>query len=291
MQEEDAKRRLAILRGEAPPPPAEAPLEPPARKDAENAAGPQSRKSGSTWERKKRKHAGEDDTEFELRMARERVAQQDASLAPARNSSSAAPLVNKDGHIDLFGDEKARMHAEKNEEAEREAAKKKRELEDQYTMRFSNAAGKAGLEKKPWYAADGAAMAPETFDPPSKDVWGNEDLGRKQREMDRLSSGDPLAMMKKGASKARGIRKAREKLQKEREAELSQLIKEERRKAKHERGEERRRKREEDGGRRVRRRDNERREGRSGERDSDRRRDRSASPRSDRERHHRRRDH
>ena len=282
MQEEDANRRLAILRGEVPPsPPAEAPLNRAVDKDLGDFPG-----SGPTRERKKRKRTGEDDTEFELRLARERASREEASPALIRKSHSKAPLVNKEGHIDLFGDEKARMHAEKNEEAMREAAKRKREFEDQYTMRFSNAAGKAGLEKGPWYAAAGAVMAPETFDPPSRDVWGNDDPGRKQREIARLSAGDPLAMMKKGASKAKEVRKAREKLQKERDDELNQLIKGERKKARHEESSQKRKRQEERDSRREPRRDKERRE-----KDSDKRRERSASPRKDRERQHRRRDH
>ncbi|OHW96586.1 homocitrate synthase [Colletotrichum incanum] len=139
MQEIDAERRLAILRGEEPPPlpPTEAPEDEPRPRDRD--AGPVGR------ERKKRKRAGEDDTEFELRVARERADAVHPSNEALRQSTSSAPIVDSTGHIDLFGEERKQGRHLKNEEAEKEAAKKKKELEDQYTMRFSNAAGRDGM--------------------------------------------------------------------------------------------------------------------------------------------------
>ncbi|GJC83732.1 uncharacterized protein ColLi_06570 [Colletotrichum liriopes] len=191
MQEVDAERRLAILRGEVPPPlpPTETPEDETRPRDRD--AGPVGR------ERKKRKRAGEDDTEFELRVAQERADVVQTSNEALRQSTSSAPIVDSTGHIDLFGEERKQGRHLKNEEAEKEAAKKKKELEDQYTMRFSNAAGRDGLVG-PWYAASGAISE---FEPPSKDAWGNEDPGRKKRDAERIVSNDPLAMMKMGASR------------------------------------------------------------------------------------------
>ncbi|GKT56288.1 putative blastn match against entry EMBL [Colletotrichum tofieldiae] len=139
MQEVDAERRLAILRGEVPPPlpPTETPEDETRPRDRD--AGPVGR------ERKKRKRAGEDDTEFELRVAKERADVVQTSNEALRQSTSSAPIVDSTGHIDLFGEERKQGRHLKNEEAEKEAAKKKKELEDQYTMRFSNAAGRDGL--------------------------------------------------------------------------------------------------------------------------------------------------
>ncbi|KAI8672131.1 Cir-N domain-containing protein [Fusarium sp. Ph1] len=216
MQETDAQRRLAILRGEAPPliedaEPSTAD-EPPARENTH---------SGSM--RRKRKRPGEDDTDFEMRVARERDNMAVVSVESERKPTSSAPIVDHAGHIDLFGDEKLRAHAEKNEEAEKEAKKKKQSYEDQYTMRFSNAAGKDGA-LQPWYSQSDAA-APDAS---SKDVWGNQDPKRKERDIKRIVSNDPLAMMKQGASKVRELKQERKRFQEERDEELKQMRREDR---------------------------------------------------------------
>ncbi|KAI1417892.1 hypothetical protein F5Y13DRAFT_32975 [Hypoxylon sp. FL1857] len=229
-QEVDAERRLAILRGEVPPslPPTPSNVddEAPSRKRDRDGEP-----EGPSWgrERKKRKRVGEDDTDFELRLARERAgAPQTTSDALVKRGTSNAPLVDHTGHINLFPEERA--VPQRNEEAEKEAAKKKREYEDQYTMRFSNAAGKEGLVG-PWYAKGGdmKEIVDGNLDAPSKDVWGNEDPRRKEREAARVVANDPLAMMKRGAAKVREVEKERRQLNEERERELKQLRKEERR--------------------------------------------------------------
>ncbi|KAH7249421.1 hypothetical protein B0J15DRAFT_497625 [Fusarium solani] len=263
MQETDAQRRLAILRGEAPPPIEDAEPsradEPPARETTH---------SGSM--RRKRKRPGEDDTDFEMRVARERDNMAVVSVESERKPTSSAPIVDHAGHIDLFGDEKLRAHAEKNEEAEKEAKKKKQSYEDQYTMRFSNAAGKDGA-LQPWYSQSDAA-APDAS---SKDVWGNQDPKRKERDIKRIVSNDPLAMMKQGASKVRELKQERKRFQEERDEELKQMRREDRHR-------ERRRRRHEEGGR-----GGDRSRGRDGERSSTRheeRRHRSRDRRDDRDR-------
>ncbi|TDZ39682.1 Uncharacterized protein C8035_v005440 [Colletotrichum spinosum] len=204
MQEVDAERRLAILRGEEPPPlpPTESPEETePRRRD---------REPGVHRERKKRKRAGEDDTQFELRVAKERSVAIQVSNDALRKSTSTAPIVDASGHIDLFGEERKQGRHLKNEEAEKEAEKKKKENKDQYMMRFSNAAGRDGLVG-PWYANSASRAELAELDQPSKDVWGNEDPGRKKRDTQRAVASDPLAMMKHGAARAREVKKERQK--------------------------------------------------------------------------------
>lgn len=227
MQQADADRRLAILRDEIPPP-----LEP----HAEPEVLPQSGGTGrhddrSAWppgSGRKRKRHGEDDTDFEMRVARERTLAGDRKPL---SSATATTLVDSRGHVSLFPEADTLPPAvEKNEEHEREVARKKRELEDQYQMRFVNAAGKDGqglTDGGPWYAsADGEASAALV---PSKDVWGREDPGRKVREAARLGAGDPLAMMKSGAAKVRELDRERRREAEERERELKMLKKEEKR--------------------------------------------------------------
>lgn len=274
MQEDDAKRRLAILRGESPPP-----IEDP-RTEARDAGHPRDAETRPHKERKKRKLPGEDVTDFELRVAKDHISK-DTTLQVAKTSSSA-PLIGRDGHFDLLGDEKARRHSEKNGEVEREKAKRKREYEDQFSMRLSNAAGKDGV-KEPWYKSAGGLST--EFNPPAKDVWGNEDPMRREREVNRLAANDPLSMMKNGAAKVREVNKARRAAQQEREEELRKLKKEQRRHERHERrDEERRHRHRRDGERRS---EGDSRRHRSERRDSHRRR-RSSSPRREHRRDERR---
>lgn len=242
----DAERRLAILRGEDPPS-----LAPPPSKgrhdsdrDADGAA------VGRGERRNKRKRAGENDTDFEMRVARSRIEGpiRDASHddeegagagAVVKHQSSSAPLVDAAGHIDLFAADPAAAparprRAEKNPEAEAEAARKKRELEDQYTMRFANAAGfRTELSKTsagPWYAAKRPDGDPQAeLAAPGKDVWGNEDPRRRDREAARVVASDPLALMKRGAAQVREVARERRAENEERERALRQLRREERR--------------------------------------------------------------
>ncbi|CAF3587127.1 unnamed protein product [Fusarium graminearum] len=217
MQEIDAQRRLAILRGEEPPPIEE----PESPKPNETSIG--DRDASHRGPRRKRKRPDEDDTDFEMRIARENENKALMKTEPERKSTSSAPIVDHNGHIDLLGDEKSRAHAEKNEEAEKEAKKKKQSYEDQFMMRLSNASGKDGV-LRPWYSqADAAAP-----DASSKDVWGNQDPNRRDRDAKRVASNDPLAMMKQGASKVRELKQDRKRFQEEREQELKNLRREER---------------------------------------------------------------
>lgn len=252
MQDADATRRLAILRGETPPPlpEPEPEIDPSdkkfARRDRDSATGFASRK---------RKRAGEDDTDFEMRIAQERAAMgekvAEELMAPPSGGSKSkeVDIIGKDGHIDLVGAAPPTTESDKNPEYEREAAKKKRELEDQYKMRFSNAAGRDGFAAgDPWYARSGSRskkgiLSKEELDAeigieaPTKDVWGNEDPRRQAREADRITSNDPLAMMKMGAKKVREIEKERRRDNEERERELKELRKDERREEKRRRRE------------------------------------------------------
>ncbi|KAK3988194.1 hypothetical protein QBC44DRAFT_106318 [Cladorrhinum sp. PSN332] len=222
MQEQDAERRLAILRGEVPPPLEDAP--PP----TDDHLPPREKDRHPSFGGRKRKRAGEDDTDFEMRLAKERAdVGNRAARELAPKQSSAPSLVDGKGHITLF--EEAKLPPQKNEEAEREAAQKKREYTDQYQMRMVNAAGRDGqglTRDGPWYAsADGDALAAV----PSKNMFGKDDPQRKVREATRLDASDPLAMMKRGAAKVKELDKERRRDNEERERELEALKKEERR--------------------------------------------------------------
>ncbi|KAL4818002.1 hypothetical protein BDW67DRAFT_20782 [Aspergillus spinulosporus] len=219
MQEVDAERRIRILRGESPPPPL-----PSSQKIPQ--AERRSRADYAGGHRKRRRLVGEDDTDRDIRLARE-----DAELALAkreelvyaRKSENDAPLHDSDGHINLFPEVKPQRQVEKNPEAVKEAADRKRCYEDQYTMRFSNAAGfRQDVGKNPWYSSShGDGFISETMS--NKDVWGNEDPLRKEREKARIDLNDPLAAMKKGIHQLKSVEEQRKKWNQERSRELDAL--------------------------------------------------------------------
>ncbi|KAH7397664.1 hypothetical protein BKA64DRAFT_672494 [Cadophora sp. MPI-SDFR-AT-0126] len=155
MQDADAQRRMQILRGEQPTPLAIEDAPRPSNSNQDGGARESASGYGYGRERKRRKKAGENDTDFEMRMAAEdRDQSREIDKQLVLRKPTEAPLVDQRGNISLFPETipSSSKIAEKNPEAEREAARKKKEYEDQYTMRFSNAAGfKQGLEK-PWYA-------------------------------------------------------------------------------------------------------------------------------------------
>ncbi|KAI1188407.1 hypothetical protein F5B17DRAFT_272642 [Nemania serpens] len=246
----EAERRLAILRGEVPPAPPSPPTSAASthrkREHTNDDDDPTARFRGG-GEHKKRKRFGEDDTDFEMRVARERAAPANTNTMTRPNKSSDAPLVDSRGHISLFPEEETEKRKgkgnrrggdapknQKNEEAEREAADKRREFEDQYTMRFANAAGREGVGvtgSGPWYASGGASVARELAEQtPGKDAFGRDDPRRRARDAARVVADDPLAMMKRGAAKVRDVERERRALNEEKARELKQLRREEKKK-------------------------------------------------------------
>jgi hypothetical protein len=228
MQEIDADRRAALLRGRTPPP---LPTEP-EQKDS----GSRKDRDGHAHGSKRRKLAGEDDTDMELRLAAATTTPNqdkngDARTLKLRNTNIDAPLTDQAGHIDLFPvDAKEAVKREKNAEVEREKRKKERALEDQYTMRFSNAAGRDGLAQ-PWYAAqqtpsqppEGPTAAQDYPSIENKNVWGNEDPRRKERAKARVMADDPLILLRQGEAQLAKYNEAKKKLRAERDRELKEL--------------------------------------------------------------------
>ena len=170
---------------------------------------------------------GEDDTDRDIRLAREdaqnAVSARDGLARSSRKDEKVnqAPIVDDRGHINLFpGDNKK---AEKNAEAEAEKKQKERSFEDQYTMRFSNAEGfkeKAG--RQPWYSSGSQMVtAPDAMS--DKNVWGNEDPMRRERERARMDINDPLAAMKRGVKQLKTTQEERKRWQDEKRKEIESL--------------------------------------------------------------------
>jgi hypothetical protein len=227
MQELDAERRAAMLRGITPPPLPEEEI----KRDERGRTRPD--RETDRDDRKRRRLAGEDDTDRDIRVASTvsgPVAHNHAAVLKLRKSTSEAPLTDDAGNINLFPiDIREAMKCEKNAEAEKEKKTKERALEDQYTMRFSNAAGKNGLQR-PWYAS--AASRPEDVAQhamatyrglENRDVWGNDDPRRQQREQVRVATNDPLASMNRAQMQLKNLRESRKKWIAERDQELGEL--------------------------------------------------------------------
>jgi hypothetical protein len=142
-------------------------------------------------------------------------------------------LTDQRGHIDLFPQALSKAPVTKNAEATQEAAKKKQEYEDQYTMRFSNAAGFKQTLENPWYsqARNSTTASPPptaaTAEPRGKDVWGNSDTRRRERDATRTAAHDPLAAMRHGAARARQVERERKAWAEEKEREVRELKREE----------------------------------------------------------------
>ena len=226
MQEVDAERRIKLLRG--------LPVDdlPQITEKLDSNRAPTERRSHSGIERKRKRIAGEDDTDRDIRNAKESqvLVSDPAGKEVKFKKSSDAPIIDKDGHIDLFPMEAPKMSKGKNPEAAAEEAKKKRELEDQYTMRFSNAAGfKQDIGERPWYSS--ASNLDEDKDDAGKDVWGNKDPRRKERQKMRVVSDDPMALMQRGVQGVRRAERERKQWREEKQKEVDELIRAEKREA------------------------------------------------------------
>jgi hypothetical protein len=219
MQEADAQGRLESLRGNDQSPATQQEHDTKASKSLDHER-----------QVKKRRIGGEDDTDRDIRLATASNSLESTPMALSKPEASGlsndAPIIDVRGHISLFPEKQPQRVDTKNAEAEAEKAKKKREFEDQYTMRFSNAAGFKQKLETPWYSSETAINTNEEEDggkDVGKDVWGNEDRGRHSREKARLDANDPLAFMKNGVKQLRDVERDRQKWQKERAQELESL--------------------------------------------------------------------
>ena len=271
MQEEDAERRMRILRGL---PVDELPEDDSTRnpsitkvagsaepryEDAQvtrdedahtSLPAPAAPLPASGRERKRRHVAGEDDTDRDMRYAVEDRAAMHEQIQRAplvKSKASDAPVVDRRGHIDLFPaearkeakdeEQKKRQKGQKDRNPERQAEeeRKKREYEDQYTMRFSNAAGfKQAVDERPWYYGSRGEDGERQDEGPTvgKDVWGNEDPKRRERERGRMVSDDPLAAIRRGVQGVRKAEKDRKEWKEQRIAEVDGSVGVERRERK-----------------------------------------------------------
>lgn len=188
---------------------------------------------------KAKRRRGEDDTDRDLRLAREQILRpSDLQRASSKathctDRDTDAPIMDHSGHIQLFAPPKPRSkHSEKNVEAESDRKRKEREFEDQYTMRFSNAAGnRRDGAQKPWYSGIEPLGRGDVHES-GFNAFGRPDEGRKHRDEKRLQSSDPMAAMKVAQQKLREVARERDTSNREREKQRRALEWEDRRQSK-----------------------------------------------------------
>ena len=253
MQEQDAERRIALMRGEQPP---ALPAVTDESNDNEHAHDP---RQSDGRERKRRKLKGEDDTEREMRYAREDAeagSRMRESFKQVKTKDAAlddAPLQDRRGQIQLVPAPEDGGGCERQPSKPEKTSQRKSDEEQSQGMRFSDAAGYRNGMDKPWYTASSNNRDRHDTHKPStemalaevqgKDVWGNEDPRRVDRERQRVTSSDPFAMMQQAQKQLKRSEGDREKWQAERDREMQQLKKDGDRKRRHERKHESRRSR------------------------------------------------
>jgi len=258
MQEQDAARRTAILRGEAPPPLAiEA-----EKKDTGGSDRKRPRDATREEKTKRRRLHGEDDTDRDLRIARQDM---QAGISARKRllehtvsaSNDDVSLTNDRGNITLFT---APTEPTFKDQQKRKSDRDRNQDSEAVGMKFSHAAGYKNEGKTPWYSSAAKETAERT------DAFGNPDAKRVQRDLVRNAANDPMAMMARAQAQLKAVEKDKKVWEEERKREVGMVERED---------EERRR----------RRRDRERKRGRRSEKaKDDRSRSRSRSERKSRNR-------
>lgn len=218
MQEVDSARRTAILRGERPPTlsPEATPPAPGQSGDALKTAKDGSERhvkskdaEGKDERKRSRRMRGEDDTDRDMRLARQGM---DISQSARKRLSSdhsdnkvreERPLTDARGHISLFS-EPARS-SDKKSHKEKEAERKKRDDEEGAGMRFADAAGYSKDCKAPWYSKNGSSQIPDS----AKDAFGRPDPNRTKRDGARSAVNDPMAFMQRAQSQLKNAERDR----------------------------------------------------------------------------------
>ncbi|KIW05456.1 uncharacterized protein PV09_03345 [Verruconis gallopava] len=198
-QEDDSRKRLAWLRGETPLITQNEHLSLIRKQDSKKDHG------HGNDHGKRRRLQGEDDTDRDLRLARETMkyghnhAIEHAQHAEKRRRSGVT-IIDHEGHINLFPTEdKTALGSHSNAGVEAEEMRQQRNNEGQY-LRDSNADERDGSSQRPWYTLIERSQQEDTDFIERRGIWGRPDSSAKLREQLRQSSNDPLALMQKAQS-------------------------------------------------------------------------------------------
>lgn len=104
----------------------------------------------------------------------------------------------------------------------KEKSHKQTDTSDALGVSLADALGRNTRSAKPWYSST-TADGGYDHENVSKDVWGNEDPGRLQREKQRVDANDPLAAIKKGVKQLRAAETQRKIWMDQREKDLYEV--------------------------------------------------------------------
>jgi len=194
MQEEDSVRRIASLRGEVPPP-----ITCDVATDKEGSVSRKrlpsvdfSLENDRILAKKRRKLRGEDDTDRDIRVARE---DHDGATVVRDRLQKQQPsynLTDTKGHIQLFEDQDDKTLNSKG--SEKIVGRTPSNSENLTVgMKFSDASGFNVDPSGPWYASNVTNRAPIN----RVNAFGKPDPERADRDQRRVILNDPMAMMKK----------------------------------------------------------------------------------------------
>ncbi|PHH55245.1 hypothetical protein CFIMG_007487RA00001 [Ceratocystis fimbriata CBS 114723] len=206
----------------------------------DSCTGPSASLGHGDRSRRPRKHANENDTDYELRLAKQNTNlayRATTGLQPEHNQRKhthfSGPITDKAGHIDLFGGAQHLYQHQRStvpghhtpraataqidqDEQNQDWLKTRSGMYSSHAVagrgesgkRGENGSGSGGGSRDAlWYAstrisAARTQTAAVEFEAPTYDVWGNDDPRRPQREAARLASIDPLVTMKQASKQA-----------------------------------------------------------------------------------------
>lgn len=167
--------------------------------------------------RKRRRYRGEDDTDRDLRYARE----------DKRAGESAAKRLRIGKDNSSLHDDQGRLLLIKEPAAETPSVRmQSRSLHETNNNTF----GEQFNQTKPWYLQKSEShqaeqsLRADTLDTlPNTNVWGRDDIRRKDRESKRINIADPLAFMKTAQSQLKHNEAQKRRWAEERRIELAEL--------------------------------------------------------------------
>lgn len=149
-----------------------------------------------------------------VKHGHESVAGRGETLQPTQQHNNA-PIVDRDGHIDLVSGHDQIDRSSKN--------RKPAEGNGQAVgMRLADAGGYGSRDSKPWYSTSAPEVRAGQFEV-GRDVWGNEDVRRAHRDRQRIDKNDPLAAMKRGVKQLKQAEAERAEWKAQRESDLNEV--------------------------------------------------------------------
>jgi hypothetical protein len=219
MQEVDAERRIQQLRG------LDLPALTPDLGTEPDAFDSQSHHSRvEVKDNRKRQRSLENDLDAEKRYIRAiHTPTSTLSGTLKRSKHDHEPVIGSNRHTNLARISDKSCEQSSSARVEANSDKKHEANPEIFGMRFADAAGKHySINQKPWYDPT-SNPARVSVDAMSKNVWGREDPKRKDRDLARLTTQDPLSAIQKGVKTLRAVESERTRWKEERHQEFRDL--------------------------------------------------------------------